>query len=42
MSRLHPIPCGTGIALVPDWMAPPTPHRDERIVRPARRKARRV
>lgn len=30
MSRLHPIPYGTGILLVPDWCCPP----QERIVRP--------
>lgn len=34
MSRLHPIPYGTGIILVPDFMHPVP---DERIVRPARR-----
>jgi hypothetical protein len=34
MSRLHPIPYGNGIILVPDWM---NPVRDERVVRPARR-----
>jgi hypothetical protein len=34
MSRLHRIPYGNGIILVPDWM---NPVRDERVVRPARR-----
>jgi hypothetical protein len=34
MSRLHPIPYGTGVILVPDWVIPV---RDERVVRPARR-----
>ena len=36
MSRLHPIPYGAGVLLVPDWCAAPKP--DERIVRPTRRK----
>lgn len=35
MSRLHPIPFGTGILLVPDFVSPV---RDERIVKPARPK----
>lgn len=35
MSRLHPIPYGTGVLLVPDFMYPV---RDERIVKPARRR----
>lgn len=38
MSRLHPIPYGAGILLVPEWCAPPTPSYDERIVRPAGRR----
>lgn len=38
MSRLHPIPTGAGVLLVPDWFAPPTPVHDERIVKPARRR----
>ena len=37
MSRLHPIPYGAGVLLVPDYCMPPTPKHDERIVRPARR-----
>ena len=35
MSRLHPIPYGTGVLLVPDWV---NPVRDERVVKPSRRK----
>jgi hypothetical protein len=35
MARLHPIPYGNGVLLVPDFM---NPTRDERIVKPARRK----
>lgn len=35
MSRLYPISYGAGILLVPDFEQPV---RDERIVRPARRK----
>lgn len=38
MSRLHPIPFGGGVLLVPDYCAPV---RDERIVKPARRKGTR-
>ena len=38
MARLHPIPFGNGILLVPDFMSPP---RDERIVKPTRRKGTR-
>ena len=34
MSRLHPIPYGGGILLVPDYC---NPVRDERIVKPTRR-----
>jgi hypothetical protein len=37
MSRLHPIPYGAGIILVPDNFVPPTPKHDHRVVRPARR-----
>mgnify|MGYP000047016169 CR=1 FL=1 len=37
MSRLHPIPYGAGVLLVPDYCAPPTPKHDDRIVRPSRR-----
>lgn len=33
--RLNPVPFGTGILLVPDFVSP---LRDERVVRPARRK----
>jgi hypothetical protein len=33
MSRLHPIPYGTGVLLVPDWV---NPVRDERVVKPTR------
>jgi hypothetical protein len=36
--RLHPIPFGTGVLLVPDSWAPPTPVHDERIVRPTGRR----
>jgi len=32
MSRLHPIPCGTGLLLLPDFC---NPVRDERVVKPA-------
>jgi hypothetical protein len=32
MSRLHAIPSGAGVLLVPDYC---NPMRDERIVRPA-------
>lgn len=35
MARLHPIPYGNGIILVPDFM---NPTRDERIVKPKRPK----
>jgi hypothetical protein len=35
MSRLHPISYGAGVLLVPDWC---NPVRDERVVKPARRK----
>lgn len=35
MSRLHPIPYGAGVLLVPDFCAPV---RDERIVKPSRHK----
>ena len=31
MSRLHPIPYGAGVLLVPDWCCPP---REERVVKP--------
>jgi hypothetical protein len=39
MSRLHPIPYGTGVLLVPDWVSPV---RDERVVRPSQKKPRRA
>lgn len=42
MSRLHPIPYGTGILLVPDYVAPGATSRDERVVKPARRGGRRA
>lgn len=35
MARLHPIPYGNGVILVPDFM---NPTRDERIVKPTRPK----
>jgi len=35
MSRFHPIPCGTGLLLLPDFG---NPVRDERVVRPTHRK----
>jgi hypothetical protein len=35
MARLYPIPYGNGVVLVPDFM---NPTRDERIVKPTRRK----
>ena len=35
MSRLHAIPFGTGVLLVPEWCYPP---REERVVRPPYRK----
>lgn len=38
MSRLHPIPYGTGFLLVPDTSRP---LRDTRVVKPARRKGSR-
>jgi hypothetical protein len=38
MSRLHPIPYGSGVILVPDYCAPPTPKHDSRVVRPADRR----
>ena len=34
MSRLHPIPYGAGVLLLPDWCCPVP---DERIVKPARK-----
>jgi len=34
MPRLHPIPCGTGLLLLPDFSDPVC---DERVVKPARR-----
>jgi hypothetical protein len=34
MSRLHPIPCGTGLLLLPDFS---DLVHDERVVKPARR-----
>lgn len=33
MSRLHPIPYGGGVLLVPDYC---NPVRDERVVKPTR------
>jgi hypothetical protein len=36
MARLHPIPSGAGVLLVPDFCNPPLEER--RIVRPTRRK----
>ena len=46
MSRLHAVPFGTGVLLVPDWCHPAGDQRissDQRIVRPTRRKeSRRV
>jgi hypothetical protein len=38
MSRLHPIPYGAGLVLVPDFCAPHAPRHDDRVVRPARRR----
>ncbi len=38
MSRLHPIPYGAGVLLVPDWC---NPVHDERVVKPTNRKPRR-
>ncbi len=35
MTRLHPIPCGTGLLLLPDFSEPV---RDERVVKPTHRK----
>jgi hypothetical protein len=37
MSRLHPIPYGATVLLVPEFCAPPTPKHDHLLVRPARR-----
>ncbi len=37
-SRLHPIPCGTVVLLLPDFG---NPTYDERVVKPARRKGAR-
>jgi hypothetical protein len=34
MSRLHPIPSGAGVLLVPDFC---NPIRDGRVVKPARK-----
>jgi len=39
MSRLHPVPFGNGVLLVPDFVSP---IRDERIVRPSRKGLRRA
>jgi hypothetical protein len=39
MSRLHPVPFGNGVLLVPDYISP---IRDERIVRPSRKGLRRA
>ena len=39
MSRLHPIPYGTGVVLLPDWC---NPVRDDRVVRPSHKKPRRA
>jgi hypothetical protein len=38
MSRLHPIPYGAGVLLVPDYCAPTAPVHDERVVIPTRRR----
>jgi hypothetical protein len=38
MSRLHPIPYGAGVLLVPDYCAPHVPVHDERVVIPTRRR----
>jgi hypothetical protein len=38
MSRLYPIPYGTGVLLVPDFC---NPMGDERVVKPTRRKGHR-
>jgi hypothetical protein len=35
MPRLHPIPYGLGVLLIPDFC---DPVRDERVVKPTRRK----
>ena len=40
MSRLHPIPYGAGVLLVPDYCAPHVDGHDDRIVRPTRRRRR--
>jgi hypothetical protein len=40
MSRLHPIPYGAGVLLVPDYCAPHIHTHDERIVIPTRRRRR--
>ena len=41
MARLHPIPCGTGLLLLPDFPDHiddfSDPDHDERVVKPARR-----
>ena len=37
MSRLHPIPYGAGVLLLPDYCAPHVDDHDHRIVRPTRR-----
>ncbi len=39
MSRLHPVPFGNGVLLVPDFVSP---IRDERIVKPMRKGLRRA
>lgn len=41
MSRLHPIPYGAGVLLVPDYCAPHIASHEDRVVRPITTRPRR-